>query len=120
MTVDEAVERVVRGPEQRLRLVGGVRGSAPAGEAAETAELRRGAQAPVREAAQAPALSAREKEVLLAWYRSDSKATAAAELFISVGTLNTHLARVRTKYARVGRAASTKAALVVRALQDGL
>ncbi|MDN5757437.1 MAG: LuxR C-terminal-related transcriptional regulator [Tomitella sp.] len=68
----------------------------------------------------APSLSAREVEVLIEWFRSDSKSDAAARLFISLGTLNTHLARVRTKYARVGRTAPTKAALVVRALQDGL
>ncbi|QDQ98953.1 LuxR family transcriptional regulator [Tomitella fengzijianii] len=70
--------------------------------------------------ARGPALSAREVEVLLAWFRSDSKAEAAQDLFISVGTLNTHLACVRAKYAKAGRVASTKAALVVRALQDGL
>lgn len=68
----------------------------------------------------APALSHREVDVLLEWLRSDSKAVAAQNLFISVGTLNTHLARVRAKYVRAGRPASTKAALVVRALQDGL
>nr|WP_182348803.1 LuxR C-terminal-related transcriptional regulator [Tomitella gaofuii] len=72
------------------------------------------------DATAAPALSAREVEVLLAWFRSESKSEAAQELYISVGTLNTHLARVRAKYAKAGRVASTKAALVVRALQDGL
>ncbi|HEY5856013.1 MAG TPA: LuxR C-terminal-related transcriptional regulator [Aldersonia sp.] len=67
-----------------------------------------------------PTLSHRECEVVLAWLRSDSKAVVAAHLFISIGTVNTHLARIRSKYAAVGRPAPTKAALFARALQDGL
>jgi hypothetical protein len=34
--------------------------------------------------------------------------------------VNTHFGRVRTKYAAIGRPAPTKAALIARALQDGL
>ncbi|AYA24461.1 DNA-binding transcriptional regulator, CsgD family [Rhodococcus rhodochrous J3] len=67
-----------------------------------------------------PLLSAREKEVLLTWLAADSKTEAARRLFISVGTLNTHLQRIRLKYAAAGRDASTKASLLARALQDGL
>jgi len=67
-----------------------------------------------------PALSPREIEVLRGWLRSDSKTEVAAELFISAATVNTHLARIREKYAAVGRNAGTKAALTARALQDGL
>ena len=67
-----------------------------------------------------PMLSAREIEVMLAWFRSDSKAGAAHHLYISIGTINTHIARIRNKYAAVGRTAPTKAALFVRALQDEL
>ncbi|MFC4126248.1 LuxR C-terminal-related transcriptional regulator [Nocardia rhizosphaerae] len=67
-----------------------------------------------------PALSSREIEVLLAWLASDSKVEVGQRLYISPGTVNTHLARIRDKYAAVGRPASTKAALVVRALQDAL
>ncbi len=66
-----------------------------------------------------PALSAREVEVMLAWFSSDSKADAASTVRISVGTVNTHLTRIRHKYAVVGRPAPTKAALFARALQDG-
>ncbi|MCC3313684.1 LuxR C-terminal-related transcriptional regulator [Nocardia africana] len=66
-----------------------------------------------------PALSARELEVLLAWIRSDSKKEVCAQLYISTGTVNTHLARIRCKYELAGRVASTKAALLARALQDG-
>ena len=36
------------------------------------------------------------------------------------GGMDTYIARMRIKYAEVGRPASTKAALVARALQDGL
>ncbi|MFG3618045.1 LuxR C-terminal-related transcriptional regulator [Nocardia sp. NPDC047654] len=67
-----------------------------------------------------PALSSREIEVLLAWIASDSKLEVSRRLYISLGTVNTHLARIRDKYAAVGRPAPTKAALVARALQDGL
>ncbi|AEF42969.1 LuxR C-terminal-related transcriptional regulator [Hoyosella subflava] len=74
----------------------------------------------VRSARNRPALSPREIEVLRAWFASDSKTTVASNLSVSLGTVNTHLARVRSKYAAVGRTAPTKAALVARALQDGL
>ena len=67
-----------------------------------------------------PLLSPREQEVLLHWFRTDSKNLVASALYISTATVNTHLARVRTKYAAVGRPATTKAALIARALQDGL
>jgi DNA-binding NarL/FixJ family response regulator len=67
-----------------------------------------------------PTLSEREREVLLAWFESDSKNLVAARLNLSVKTIDTYIARVRIKYAEVGRPASTKAALVARALQDGL
>ncbi|MFC8530771.1 LuxR C-terminal-related transcriptional regulator [Nocardia sp. NPDC057227] len=67
-----------------------------------------------------PGLTGREKEVLLVWIRADNKAQVARTLFITGSTINTHLIRIRRKYACVGRAATTKAALVARALQDGL
>lgn len=67
-----------------------------------------------------PRLSAREVEVLLAWIKSDSKSAVSEILFIAPGTVNTHLSRIRIKYDEVGRTASTKAALLARAIQDGL
>jgi DNA-binding CsgD family transcriptional regulator len=67
-----------------------------------------------------PKLSQREVEVLRAWLNLDSKSAVAQSLFISLGTVNTHLARIRVKYNEVGRAAPTKAALVARAIQDGI
>lgn len=65
-------------------------------------------------------LSRREVEVLRVWLLCDTKADVAQQLFIAPGTVNTHLSRIRDKYAAAGREASTKAALLVRALQDGL
>lgn len=67
-----------------------------------------------------PRLSHREAEVLRAWFASSSKELVAARLNISVKTVDTHIERVRVKYANVGRAARTKSELVTRALHDGL
>ena len=67
-----------------------------------------------------PALSAREKQVLLAWLLTDSKTAVGKSLFISTATVRTHIQRIREKYDAVGRPATTKAALTVRAIQDGL
>jgi DNA-binding CsgD family transcriptional regulator len=65
-------------------------------------------------------LSEREREVLLAWFESDSKQLVAQRFHLSAKTVDTYINRVRIKYADVGRPATTKAALVARALQDGL
>ncbi|MFD4368900.1 LuxR C-terminal-related transcriptional regulator [Rhodococcus sp. NPDC058521] len=66
------------------------------------------------------ALSHREIEVLREWLRCESKVEVARRLYIAQGTVNTHLVRIRDKYAAAGRPATTKTALLVRALQDGL
>jgi DNA-binding NarL/FixJ family response regulator len=67
-----------------------------------------------------PSLAPREKEVLIAWFRTESKELVAQQLGIAPTTVRTHLQRVRAKYAAAGRAATTKAALVARAIQDGI
>ena len=67
-----------------------------------------------------PNLAPREKEVLIAWFRTESKELVARQLHIAPTTVRTHLQRVRAKYAAVGRPATTKAALVARAIQDGI
>ena len=67
-----------------------------------------------------PGLSDREVAVLKVWLCCDSKLDVAERLHIAIGTVNTHLSRIRDKYTRVGRPAPTKAALVARALQDGI
>ena len=67
-----------------------------------------------------PRLSPRETEVLLEWFHCESKEMVARRLHLTVHRVNSCLERVRIKYANVGREAPTKAALVARALQDGL
>ncbi|UVS80283.1 response regulator transcription factor [Actinokineospora sp. UTMC 2448] len=67
-----------------------------------------------------PRLSPRETEVLRAWFSSSSKELVAAKLNITAKTVDTHITRVRIKYANAGRAARTKSELVTRALDDGL
>lgn len=58
--------------------------------------------------------------MLVEWFQSESKEFVAHRLGISATTVNSHLERIRVKYARMGREAPTKAALVARAIQDGL
>lgn len=72
------------------------------------------------ERADRPRLSKRELEVLRAWFACSSKDLVGAKLNISTKTVETHIARVRVKYANVGRAAPTKSDLVTRAIDDGL
>jgi DNA-binding NarL/FixJ family response regulator len=67
-----------------------------------------------------PRLTAREIDVLLNWFAAESKEMVARKLGLSVSTVNTYINRVRIKYANAGREAPTKAALVARAIQDGL
>lgn len=67
-----------------------------------------------------PGLTAREAEVLTAWCHATSKEDAADQLLIGRATVSSHLQRIRLKYAAVGRPATTKAALIARAVQDGL
>ncbi len=64
-------------------------------------------------------LSDREREILVAWLKTDSKAAVGQELFLAPSTIRTYLQRIREKYARAGRPARTKAALAARAIQDG-
>ncbi|WP_267891893.1 response regulator transcription factor [Mycolicibacterium conceptionense] len=72
--------------------------------------------APVRR----PSLSPREIEVLVSWLKQESKSTTGQALYITASTVRTHLQRIRQKYADVDRPARTKAALAIRAIQDGL
>lgn len=67
-----------------------------------------------------PQLSAREQEVLVEWFQCESKQLVAQRVGITPHTVGTYLDRVRLKYANAGRPAPTKAALVVRAIQDGI
>lgn len=67
-----------------------------------------------------PQLGDRERQALLNWLRHDSKKAAAREMYVTESTLSKHIERVRRKYDALGRPAPTKAAMLVRAIQDGL
>jgi DNA-binding NarL/FixJ family response regulator len=67
-----------------------------------------------------PELTVRECEVLITWCHAATKHEVAEKLSIERATVSTHLQRIRAKYAGVGRPATTKAALIARAIQDGL
>jgi DNA-binding NarL/FixJ family response regulator len=66
-----------------------------------------------------PQLTPREIDALRAWCGSRSKTMAAASLNVSVSTLETYIARARGRYESAGRPASSKAALMARAVEDG-
>ncbi len=65
-------------------------------------------------------LSERERQVLVGWLRLDNKEEVARRLHIAPATVRTHLQRIRLKYASTHRRATTKAALLARAIEDGL
>ncbi len=67
-----------------------------------------------------PALSDKEREALLLWFQSMSKASVARRMQISEHTVKQYVDRARIKYTRAGRPAATKAALLARAIEDGL
>ncbi|MEU4805518.1 response regulator transcription factor [Actinosynnema sp. NPDC023587] len=67
-----------------------------------------------------PRLTPRETDVLVNWFACESKEMVARKLGLSVRTVNSYIDRVRIRYAEAGRPAPTKAALVARAIQDGL
>ncbi|OMC39070.1 LuxR family transcriptional regulator [Mycobacterium sp. GA-1841] len=64
-------------------------------------------------------LSLREREILIAWLKADTKAAVGETLFLADSTVRTYVQRIREKYERAGRPARSKAALVARAIQDG-
>lgn len=68
----------------------------------------------------APVLSERERTALLFWFQSMSKASVAGRMGISPHTVDMYIRRARLKYAQVGRAAPTKADMLLRAIEDGL
>ncbi|CAM3656651.1 response regulator transcription factor [Mycobacterium frederiksbergense] len=65
-------------------------------------------------------LSERERQVLVAWFQTESKDLVGKRLYIAPTTVRTHLQRARAKYALVGRPAPTKSALLARAIEDGI
>jgi len=65
-------------------------------------------------------LSPREREVLSLYASGFALKQVAAELDISISTAKEHIDRVRAKYSGVGRTASTKTDLLIRAIEDGI
>lgn len=66
-----------------------------------------------------PHLTSREREVILTWLTSHSKAVAARKLHLAEPTVRAHIANVREKYMAVNRCAGTKTELLLRFLEDG-
>lgn len=67
-----------------------------------------------------PRLSDRERMALRWWFQGMSKASVATRMNLSVHTVNQYINRARLKYLRAGRPGPTKAALLARAIEDGL
>lgn len=67
-----------------------------------------------------PQLSEQELTACRLWFQGMKKATVARRMGISESTVREYIGRVRAKYAKVGRRASSKADLLARAIQDGL
>lgn len=65
-------------------------------------------------------LSPREREVLSLYASGFALKQVATELNIKISTAKEHIDRVRAKYSVLGRAASTKTDLLVRAIEDGI
>jgi two-component system, NarL family, nitrate/nitrite response regulator NarL len=72
-------------------------------------------QRPVR-----PALSDQERQALLLWFQGMSKASVGRRMAISENTVRQYISRARAKYAATGRTASSKDALLARAIEDGV
>jgi DNA-binding CsgD family transcriptional regulator len=65
-----------------------------------------------------PALSAQERQTLMLWFQGMSKASVARRMSITENTVRQYISRARTKYATAGRPASSKDALLARAIED--
>ena len=67
-----------------------------------------------------PRLSGQEVQALRLWFQLPKKLSVATEMRISVDTVDQYISRARVKYAAAGRPAMNKAAMVARAIEDGL
>lgn len=65
-------------------------------------------------------LSPRERQILIAWAHAQSRDDVARRLNLSASTVRTYIERIRGKYLVLGRPACDKAALVARAIEDGI
>ena len=66
-----------------------------------------------------PRLSAGEVEALKLYVSGHSTSEVAESMHVQYETAKTYLRRVREKYSKVGRPASKKAELIIRAAEDG-
>ena len=66
-----------------------------------------------------PKLSAGEVDALTLYVNGHSTSEVAESMNVQYETAKTYLRRVREKYAKVGRPASRKAELIIRAAEDG-
>jgi two-component system nitrate/nitrite response regulator NarL len=78
------------------------------------------AMAGVIVADQRPRLAPQERTALLLWFQCRSKAAVADRMGIRETTAKQYIDRARIKYGQVGRHAASKAALLARAIEDGL
>ena len=67
-----------------------------------------------------PGLSQQERRALQLWFQQPKKQSVAREMGISIQTVDQYINRARVKYAAAGRPAPNKAAMVARAIEDGL
>ena len=67
-----------------------------------------------------PGLSHQERRALQLWFQQPKKQSVAREMGISIETVDQYINRARVKYAAAGRPAPNKAAMVARAIEDGL
>ena len=67
-----------------------------------------------------PDLSHQERRALQLWFQQPKKQSVAREMGISIETVDQYINRARVKYAAAGRPAPNKAAMVARAIEDGL
>jgi len=67
-----------------------------------------------------PSLSPQEQRALRLWFQLPKKQNVARDMSLSVETVDQYISRARVKYAAAGRSAPNKAAMVARAIEDGL
>ena len=67
-----------------------------------------------------PRLSGQEERALRLWFQLPKKQNVAREMGIALDTVDQYISRARVKYAAAGRPALNKAAMVARAIEDGL
>jgi DNA-binding NarL/FixJ family response regulator len=67
-----------------------------------------------------PVLSDQERTALRLWFQGMSKEAVARRMAIKESTVKQYINRARIKYARADRPASTAAAMLARAVEDGI